>query len=238
MAPLQDPSTSQGPAETEPLLAAVSRLPVRGSDSPSSQPYGNDEDGCLLSSQSDLGVNKTAETSFHFRVVATMFSFVVLGLVVSTTGVMVPYLEEYYGLSDLHVSLIFLAGPVGYLPAAQLNTSIHRKFGQRGIATIGPCVILLFTVAAAAHPPFVLLLVAFLAGGFGEGLLDGSWCAWAGAMQNANKISGLLHGSFSLGAAAGPFLASTLITTRHYPWWTWYCVLVGRFYPAYHRFRC
>jgi hypothetical protein len=65
----------------------------------------------------------------------------------------------------------------------------------------------------------------------GTGLLDGSWCAWAGSMDNANTISGLLHGSFSVGAAIGPVLANLLAEIK---WYYWYYLLVClRFSPTH-----
>ena len=201
----------------EPLLSA-NLGPALGSD------HGESES--LLPSPAAGEISKVSKTGLRFRVAAAMFSFVVLGSTVSTIGVMVPHLEDYYHLSDFHVSLIFLAGPLGYIPASQLNTLVHRKLGQRGIAAIGPAFTVVFPAVAAMHPPFPFLLAALVAWGFGEGLIDGSWCAWAGAMDQSSMISGFLHGSFSLGAAAGPFLASTMISIGHRPWYHWYYALV------------
>lgn len=163
---------------------------------------------------------------FIFKVLATMFSFCVLGLYTSTTGVILPHLEKHYGLSDGQVSFIFLASPVGYIFAAQLNDVIHSRLGQRGIALIGPLSHLIFTAGASAHPSFPWFLFFMTIGTFGIGVLDGSWCAWAGALERASTISGFLHGSYSVGAAAGPLLADTLISDTR-PWFTWYYVLFG-----------
>ncbi|KEF63150.1 uncharacterized protein A1O9_01126 [Exophiala aquamarina CBS 119918] len=165
-------------------------------------------------------------TRVQFRIAAAMYSFLVLGILTSTIGVMIPRLEAEYQLSDIKVSLIFLVNPIGYLTAASLNSKIHLNFGQRGIALIGPIAHLMFTLTASFHPNFHVLLAAFAVAGFGLGLLDGSWCAWAGAMENANTVSGFLHGSYSLGASLGPFLAGTLLSQGH-AWYYWYSVLVG-----------
>ncbi|KAI1661281.1 MFS general substrate transporter [Daldinia decipiens] len=169
-------------------------------------------------------------TSLFFRIAASMFSFTVLGMMVSTLGVMVPQFENYYHLTDLGVSFVFLVWPVGYVAAAYLNGAIHLRCGQRGIAAIGPLFHITFTaaaVAAALHPSFPVLLVALATGSLGTGILDGSFCAWAGGMENANIVQGLLHGSFSAGAAVGPFLAGTVLSVGHLPWYTWYYVLLG-----------
>jgi fucose permease len=44
-----------------------------------------------------------------YRVLATFWSFIVAGLNDASYGPLIPYLEEYYGLSYLVVSLVFLS---------------------------------------------------------------------------------------------------------------------------------
>ncbi|OTB06714.1 hypothetical protein M426DRAFT_72182 [Hypoxylon sp. CI-4A] len=156
-----------------------------------------------------------------------MYSFAVLGMLVSTLGVMVPQFEAHYGLSDLHVSFVFLVWPIGYVAAACLNSGIHERLGQRGVAVLGPVFHVLMAAAAALHPPFPLLLVALAVGSLGTAILDGSFCAWAGGMENANVVQGFLHGSYSAGAALGPFLAGTMLSVGHAPWYAWYGFLLG-----------
>ncbi|KAI1382054.1 MFS general substrate transporter [Hypoxylon crocopeplum] len=176
---------------------------------------------------SSHGRSSSRQTSIIFRIAASMLSFVVLGMMVSTLGVMVPQFEAHYGLTDFQVSFVFLVWPVGYVVAAWLNSVIHLKFGQRGIAAIGPLFHVLMTTVAALHPPFPVLLIALAVGSLGTGILDGSFCAWAGGMENANVVQGFLHGSYSTGAAIGPFLAGTMLSVGHMPWFTWYYVLLG-----------
>ncbi|KAB5542547.1 major facilitator superfamily domain-containing protein [Coniochaeta sp. 2T2.1] len=154
-----------------------------------------------------------------------MASFFILGLFTSTIGVVLPYLESYYSLTDTQVSTIFLVAPVGYILASSLTSLVHLRLGQRGIAVIGPLFQIVFAAGAAANPPFPLLLVAVACGNFGAGLLDASWCAWAAGRENANAVSGLLHGSYSAGAAVGPFVAGALLAGGR-PWYHWYYVLL------------
>ncbi|KAJ8115030.1 hypothetical protein OPT61_g3227 [Boeremia exigua] len=166
-----------------------------------------------------------ATTRLAVKIAAAMYSFASYGLFNSSIGALLPLISTHYGLSDLHVSLIFIVGPVGYIVAAQLSSSVHHHFGQFGIAVLGP----LFQIVAAAllslHPHFGLVLVGFAVQGLGTGLLDGSWCAWAGSMERSSTMSGLLHGSYSAGAAAAPVLV-TFITTNGHAWFSWYYVLV------------
>ncbi|KEY66275.1 hypothetical protein S7711_02740 [Stachybotrys chartarum IBT 7711] len=158
----------------------------------------------------------------RFMVGAAMLSFFILGLFQASIGVILPHVQADYDLNDAQVSLIFVAGPVGYVIAAQLNHLVHVNLGQRGIAIIGPIFELISAVITASHPSFVGLLLSFSINCFGIGLIDGSWCAWAGAMKNPNLISGLLHGSFSAGAGLGPIIVSQLVATGGKPWYFWY----------------
>ncbi|KAF2833500.1 MFS general substrate transporter [Ophiobolus disseminans] len=172
------------------------------------------------------GVPKKLDMALSIKIAAAMFSFSALGLFNSSIGAVLPLISHQYSLTDLHVSMLFLAGPMGYILAAQLSDAIHCRLGQRGIAVIGPVFQIVATLIIALHPKFGWVLVAFAIQGLGTGLLDGSWCAWAGSMDKANTVSGLLHGSYSVGGAAGPFLV-TYITTNDRPWYLWYYILVA-----------
>ncbi|KAI1134517.1 MFS general substrate transporter [Hypoxylon sp. FL0543] len=224
------PAATAHPAhpEREPLLTTTS-----GDSAASPSPPQRDNESEVRSWASDPGKSPAASagqgrsTPLLSRIAAAMFSFVVLGMMVSTLGVMVPRFEEHYGLSDFRVSFVFLVWPVGYLGAAYLNGAVHRRFGQWGIAVAGPLFHIVFAAVAALHPPFPVLLVALAVGSLGTGILDGSFCAWAGGMENANIVQGFLHGSYSAGAAIGPFLAGTMLSVGHAPWYSWYYVLLG-----------
>ncbi|CAN8097690.1 unnamed protein product [Discula destructiva] len=168
------------------------------------------------------------------KVLATLVSFVVLGLIMSTPGVILPHLEAHYHLNDVRASLIFLVAPAGYLVGARLNAPVHTRLGRRGVAVLAPACQVMFTgTVFLFHDPhragFPLFLVATVVGNVGSGLLDGSWCAWAGGLggPRTNTIQGLLHGSFSVGAGLGPFLAGTMYSVWRWPWWTWYGALLS-----------
>ncbi|EFQ35140.1 major facilitator superfamily transporter [Colletotrichum graminicola M1.001] len=160
------------------------------------------------------------------KVAATAWSFIVLGLFVSTIGVIIPHLQQDYQLDDIHVSSIFLVGPLGYCFASSLSNRIHRRLGQRGIAIIGPACHFFYAATGALHPPFSMFLVSVGIGSFGMGLLDGSWCAWVAGLKNANTLSGILHGSFSIGAAICPYIAGILFSENNGLWYQWFYVLV------------
>ncbi|KAF2622145.1 MFS general substrate transporter [Macroventuria anomochaeta] len=178
----------------------------------------------LLVANALQDISSKVSTQFALKIAAAMYSFATLGLFNSSIGALLPLISSHYDLSDLYVSLVFVVGPLGYIVAAQMSSLIHHHFGRFGIALIGSVLQIIAAGLLSLHPHFELILVGFAVQGLGEGLLDGSWCAWAGSMERASTMSGLLHGSFSAGAAAAPILV-TLMTTNGYAWFEWYYVL-------------
>ncbi|KAH9807828.1 bypass of stop codon protein 6-like [Teratosphaeria destructans] len=147
-----------------------------------------------------------------YRVLATFWSFTIMGANDAAYGPLIPYLEEYYSLSYLVVSLIFLSPFVGYNTAAILNNTVHMRLGQRGVALLGPLCHLVAYVVIAVHHPYPVLVVVFILAGLGNGFEDSGWNAWVGAMANANEVLGFLHGFYGLGATIAPLIATSLIT--------------------------
>ncbi|KAL2064524.1 hypothetical protein VTL71DRAFT_3661 [Oculimacula yallundae] len=186
------------------------------------------EESSLLG-ESDASSTRTQDELPHpwmfLRVIAAMYAFAFLGLFTASIGVMLQPLIDHYLLSDLEVSLVFVVGPVGYIIAAQLNNQVHWNFGQRCIAILAPALHTIGVLIIATHPPFVFVLVAFAIAAFGSGFLDGSMCAWAATVHSANTITGLLQGSYSVGAALGPFLAGTVLPAWNRHWSDWYYIL-------------
>jgi fucose permease len=142
-------------------------------------------------------------------------------------GAIIPYLEEYYQLSYTTISLIFLSPFVGYTLAACVNNAVHMKFGQRGVAFMGPFCHLIAYIIIAVHPPYPVLIIAYMLAGLGNGIEDSGWNAWVGAMSNANELLGILHGVYGAGAVVAPLIATSMIVSAGLPWYYWYYVMIG-----------
>jgi fucose permease len=127
------------------------------------------------------------------------------------------------------VSLVFLSPLVGYIASALLNNWIHLKFGQRGVAVLGPICHLIAYIVTVLHPPYPVIIVFYILAGFGNGLLDAAWNAWIGSMVDANQVLGFLHGFYGLGAVISPLIATTMITRGNLPWYTYYYVMVSSY---------
>lgn len=162
-----------------------------------------------------------------YRFPAVLWAFAVAGMNDAAYGAVIPYLEEYYQLSYTIISLVFLSPFVGYTLAALVNNAVHMKFGQRGVAFFGPLCHLIAYIIIAVHPPYPVLVIAYMLAGLGNGLEDSGWNAWVGNMQNANQLLGILHGVYGAGAVVAPLIATSMIARAGLPWWYWYYVMIG-----------
>jgi len=136
-------------------------------------------------------------------------------------------IQPYYHLSYTVVSLIFLSPFAGYALAAITNATIHVRLGQRGVAIIAPLCHIINYVVLCVHPPFAVVVVAGVVGGFGNGLLDSAWSAWTGGMEKANVIGGFLHSMYSIGSTLSPLIATTMVTKASMQWYEFYYFMVS-----------
>ncbi|KAI0444222.1 putative MFS transporter [Xylaria telfairii] len=161
------------------------------------------------------------------RVGACFYSFLVMGANDSAYGPLIPYLQEYYHLSYIIVSLIFLSPFVGYTVAAVLNNYFHTRLGRRGVALIASWSHIVAYIIIAVHPPYPVLVLAFALAGFGNGVTDAGWNAFIGNLDRANELLGFLHGLYGLGAVISPLIATSMITKAGLPWYAFYYLMIG-----------
>ncbi|KAF7587907.1 hypothetical protein BBP40_006530 [Aspergillus hancockii] len=174
----------------------------------------------------ELQPEKWNEPPTNFwRVLATFYSFIVVGANDGAYGAMIHYLGKYYDADYTAVSVVFLSPFIGYAIAALGNSWIHDRFGQRGIALIGTGMHIISYLAATQHPPYPILIAIFIISGLGNGIVDASWNAWIGAMHNSSQLMGILHAFYGLGAALAPLTATYLITGRDWEWYEFYYVM-------------
>ncbi|KAF2842433.1 MFS general substrate transporter [Patellaria atrata CBS 101060] len=161
------------------------------------------------------------------RSFAAFWAFVLMGANDAAYGALIPYMERYYDLTYIIISLVFLSPLAGYTLSALLNNTIHLRFGQRGVAIISPICHLISYIVICVHPPYPVLVVIFMLAGFGNGLADAAWNAWMGNMDRANEVLGFLHASYGAGATLSPLIATTLITKAGWPWYAFYYLMIG-----------
>lgn len=162
-----------------------------------------------------------------FKTMSTFFGFLVIGANDAVYGAIIPYLQNFYGVSYTVVSLVFLSPLVGYVCSAAINNFLHQKVGQRGVAIIGPGSHFAAYIIISLHPPFPVLVVTFILAGFGNGVLDAAWNAWLGNMANPNETLGFLQGFYGVGATIAPLVATAMITRFGLEWYTFYYIMIG-----------
>ena len=109
------------------------------------------------------------------RVFSTFYSFMILGANDGAYGALIPYIQKYYGIDYIIVSLVFLSSVVGYVASSLLNNPIHLRFGQRGIAVIMSVSHIIAYTLICLHVPYPALVISFIVAGFGNGVGDAAW---------------------------------------------------------------
>lgn len=153
----------------------------------------------------------------------------------TNTPLTVLKLEKYYHVNYTIISLVFLAPFIGYSIAAFLNNKIHMRYGQLGVAVIGPSCKVVAYIVICVHPPYPVLPIIYMIAGFGNGLEDGGWNAFVGNMKNANEMLGFLHGAYGLGATISPLIATAMVTKANLQWYTFYYIMVNTSPTSFHQ---
>lgn len=133
---------------------------------------------------------------------------------------------SHYRLTYTYVSLIFLSPFVGYIASALLNNHLHLKYGQRGIAIVGSTSHLAAYIIIAMHPPFIVLIFAFILAGLGNAVNASAWSAWLGSLAQPSELLGILHACYGLGGVISPFISTAMLTRASLPWYTFYYITV------------
>ncbi|KAF4871893.1 Bypass of stop codon protein 6 [Colletotrichum siamense] len=157
---------------------------------------------------------------------AIFWCFLLLGSNDSSYGVLIPQIEEYYGITYLQVSLIFLSPVLGFIMSTVSNHAVHLRYGKRGVIIMaGTCHVTAYLVGCF-HPPFPVLIVVYILVGLGSGAKTAAWNSFVGGFNKSNELLGLLHGFYGLGATITPVTASALFS-QGWHWYQVYYVLVA-----------
>ena len=125
------------------------------------------------------------------------------------------------------MSLIFLSPVFGYSTSSLLNSFLHIRIGQRGIAILGSCSRIVTYTVFSVHPPYPFLVVVFVLSGFATGVSDAAWCAWFSSLQSAVKVQSFLHTFYAIGGTITPVIATAMITKGRLAWYKFFYLMVG-----------
>lgn len=126
--------------------------------------------------------------------------------------------------------MVFISPLVGYILSAALNNWLHHTIGQRGIAMLAGGCHLSAYIIIAAHPPYVVIILAFILAGLSNGLADAAWNAYIGNRANPSELLGLMHACYGAGGVFSPSVSTAMITEEGLglPWYNYYYILVRK----------
>ena len=140
-----------------------------------------------------------------------------IGMNDGAVGVLLPSLQQHYGLDKRTVSFLFFSGTCGYLLAAFTSGLLVEWLGRRLFLTLGGVALVAGMTTVATVPPWLLVLLALLVLGFGVAIVDAGLNAYVASLPNNTALLNYLHAFYGGGALAGPLLASTILALG----WGW-----------------
>ncbi|MFV3076667.1 MFS transporter [Niveispirillum fermenti] len=145
-------------------------------------------------------------------------AFVSLGLPDGLPGVTWPFIRESFDrpLGNLGILLVCATG--GYLFSGLAGGSIVRRTGLGLVLVLSSLAMTLSLLTYALSPSFHVLIPAAVLGGLASGAIDTGINLY-GARRFSPRVMNWLHGSWGLGATAGPLLVTAAITTG--AGWRW-----------------
>ena len=144
-------------------------------------------------------------------------AFVMIGANDGAFGVILPSLQNTYGIGKSTASLIFLFGTTGYLLAAFASGLLVERLGRRLFLTLGPVIFMLGAAGMAAALGFPPSLASVFVMSFGVAIIDAGLNSYIAGFPNNTGLLNYLHAFYGLGALIGPVVASGLIALG-LPW--------------------
>lgn len=151
-------------------------------------------------------------------------AFISLGLPDGLPGVTWPYIRETFDRPLGNLGILLICGTGGYLFSGLAGGSIVRRAGLGLVLTVSSTAMVVTLLTYALTPSFYLLIPAAILGGLASGAIDTGINLY-GARRFSPRVMNWLHGSWGLGATAGPLLMTAAITTG--AGWRWGYALIA-----------
>jgi fucose permease len=141
-----------------------------------------------------------------------MAAFIMLGLPDGTLGVAWPSIRTTFGLPLGALGLLLAPATATYLLSGAVSGHLIARLGLRRVL-LGSMAMFLIALALTGISPFWWFLpLGTTVLGMGAGTLDAALNAFA-ATHRAQRFLGLLHAAYSAGAALGPILVVSAVST-------------------------
>lgn len=151
-------------------------------------------------------------------------AFISLGLPDGLPGVTWPFIRETFDRPLGNLGILLICGTGGYLFSGLAGGSIVRRTGLGVVLTVSSAAMVGSLLTYALTPSFYLLIPAAILGGLASGAIDTGINLY-GARRFSPRVMNWLHGSWGLGATAGPLLMTAAITTG--AGWRWGYALIA-----------
>ncbi|MBP7334582.1 sugar MFS transporter [Niveispirillum sp.] len=151
-------------------------------------------------------------------------AFISLGLPDGLPGVTWPFIRETFDRPLGNLGILLICGTGGYLFSGLAGGSIVRRTGLGLVLTVSSAAMVVALLTYALTPSFYLLIPAAILGGLASGAIDTGINLY-GARRFSPRVMNWLHGSWGLGATAGPLLMTAAITTG--AGWRWGYALIA-----------
>ncbi len=147
------------------------------------------------------------------RLAIAFGAFILIGLNDGVIGVLLPSIIAHYHISTATVGLLFPSSSIGYLCAAFNSGFLLERLGRRAFLALGTLAWIAGMLVFATLPPFLALLPALFAVGFGVAILDAGLNAYIAGLPRGVSLLNYLHAFYGVGALLGPLLATAMLTS-------------------------
>ncbi len=166
--------------------------------------------------------------------------FALFGTSITIVGATLPTILGDFGWNYGTAGLVMAAGAIGYFLSTFVAGRVLGRLGARNSIAIGLVLDTVGLAFFAAGPSPLLNLLLYFAVGLGQGFIEVTinWAVLrmgepepgepAVSASHAGRAMSLMHGTFAIGAVAGPFVLGWLLEAR-LPWATLYRGMAGLF---------
>lgn len=151
--------------------------------------------------------------------------FISLGLPDAVLGVVWPSLRASFSLPQPALGAPLAATAIAYFLSGLAAGSLMRRAGLGVLLASSTALVTLAVVGFATAPHFAVFLAAACIGGLGSGAIDAALNAYVAENFGARHMT-WLHAAYSVGAALGPALMTTVLAYE-LGWRTGYAVLAA-----------
>src|SRR5947199_10579577 len=107
-------------------------------------------------------MQRTLTSPLRLALGISFFALILIGMNDGAVGVLLPGMQTTYQTGKGTISLLFLAGTLGYFIASFNNGLLLEKLGNRRFLLLATLMIGLGFALLSSIPPFVLRLVAIV----------------------------------------------------------------------------